>query len=275
MATQIQPAVFIGHGSPMNALGERETKQASPTPQASSFVRSMRDLGDRLRARQPRAAIVFSAHWETDGLQVLAAERPRTIHDFYGFPRELFEISYPAPGEPKLAAKVLELLQYEDAISTVHWGLDHGVWAVMRHLWPDANLPIVMVSLARRLDPETHFRIGRLLKPLRADGVLILGSGNIVHNLKEMDRVTDSSPYQWALEFDTRIKQALEERNEALLISASRASDLAARKSVPTREHYLPLMPVLGATDPEEKPEFLMEEIQNGSISMRSVVYGL
>ena len=257
-----QPALFIGHGSPMNAIAD------------NAYSKALRVLGEKLRVKKPRAAIVVSAHWETDGLQVLTAPEPRTIHDFYGFPRSLFEVQYPAKGEPALATRVLDMLQDEAAVGTTQWGFDHGVWSVMRHLWPDADLPIVMVSIARRLDPETHFRVGRLLKPLRDEGVLILGSGNIVHNLKEIQWDESASAFPWATEFDLKIKKALEERDEKILINSSRASDLAARKSVPTREHFLPLVPVFAASDESEKPSFFAEEIQNGSISMRSVIYG-
>ncbi|CAN5626200.1 4,5-DOPA dioxygenase extradiol [soil metagenome] len=262
MEKERQPALFIGHGSPMNAIAD------------NAYARTLRAWGDKLRESKPRAAIVFSAHWETDGLQVLTAAEPRTIHDFYGFPRALFEVSYPAMGEPALADRVLTMLQNEAAVPTTQWGFDHGVWSVMRHLWPKADLPIVMVSLARRLDPETHFRVGELLKPLRDEGVLFLGSGNIVHNLKEIQWDEAAAPFPWATEFDARIKAALETRDEKTLISASRASDLASRKSVPTREHYLPMIPILGATYANEKPLFISEEIQNASLSMRSMVYG-
>lgn len=257
-----QPALFVGHGSPMNAIAD------------NTYTKTLRDLGEKLRRSSPRAAIVFSAHWETDGLQVLTSPEPRTIHDFYGFPRALFEVKYPAKGDPALSFRVLEMLQNEAAVPTAQWGFDHGVWSVMRHLWPDANLPIVMVSLARRLDPETHFRVGQLLKPLRDDGVMILGSGNIVHNLKEIQWDPTASAFPWAIEFDSRIKSALERRDVNAVISASRASDMASRKSVPTREHYLPLVPILGAADDDETPKFFAEELQNASISMRSVLYG-
>jgi 4,5-DOPA dioxygenase extradiol len=257
-----QPALFIGHGSPMNAIAD------------NTYSKNLRAWGDKLRQSKPRAAIMFSAHWETDGLQVLTADEPRTIHDFYGFPRALFEIKYPAKGDPALASRVLELLQTEAAVGTTQWGFDHGVWSVMRHLWPQADLPIVMISLARRLDPETHFRIGEALRPLRDDGVLILGSGNIVHNLREIQWDESAAAASWALEFDGRIRAALEARDTKAVMAASRASDTASRKSVPTREHYLPLVPVMGATYEDEKPLFISDEIQNASISMRSMVYG-
>lgn len=257
-----QPVVFIGHGSPMNAIASNE------------YSKSLRLWGDKLRTRRPRAAIFFSAHWETDGLQVLTIQNPRTIHDFYGFPKSLFEVQYPAPGDPALATRVVNLLSIEAATPTAQWGFDHGVWSVLRHMWPEADLPIVMVSLSKRLDPETHFRVGQLLRPLRDEGVLIMGSGNIVHNLKEMQRDESASPHPWAIEFDERIKKALIERDEKTLISASRSSDAAARKAVPTREHYLPLLPVVGASFGDESVRFIADEIQNASISMRSAVFG-
>lgn len=257
-----QPALFIGHGSPMNAIADND------------YSRNLKAWGEKLRETKPRAAVFFSAHWETDSLQVLTSPEPRTIHDFYGFPRPLFEVQYQAKGEPGLADRVITLLEHEAVVGTTQWGFDHGVWSVMRHMWPKADLPILMISLARRLDPETHFRVGQLLKPLRDDGVMIIGSGNIVHNLKEIQWDETASPLPWAVEFDAKIKKAIEERDEKTLISASRASDTASRKSVPSREHYLPLIPVLGATDANEKPLFITEEIQNGSIAMRSVIFG-
>lgn len=262
MANVRQPALFVGHGSPMNAIAD------------NAYSKNLRAWGDKLRLSKPRAAIVFSAHWETDGLQVLTAADPRTIHDFYGFPRALFEVKYPAKGDPALADRVIQLLMNEGPVGTTQWGFDHGVWSVMRHLWPNADLPIVMISLARRLDPETHFRVGELLRPLRDEGVLILGSGNIVHNLREIQWDESAAAASWALEFDERIKKALEARDTKAVIAASRASDVASRKSVPTREHYLPLVPVLGATYEDEKPIFISDEMQNASISMRSVIYG-
>lgn len=262
MANARQPAIFIGHGSPMNAIAD------------NSYSKNLRQWGEKLRKNPPRAAVFFSAHWETDGLQVLTAAEPRTIHDFYGFPRALFEVKYPAKGEPALADRVLTLLQNEAPVATTQWGFDHGVWSVMRHLWPDASLPIVMVSLARRLDPETHFRVGQVLSALRDEGIVIIGSGNIVHNLKEIQWDETAAAMPWAVEFDARIKTALEERDVKTLISASRASDLASRKSVPTREHYLPLIPIVGASHDEERPIFISDEMQNASISMRSIIYG-
>lgn len=257
-----QPVLFIGHGSPMNAIADNE------------YSRSLKLWGEKLRTLRPRAVVIFSAHWETDGLQVLTVPEPRTIHDFYGFPKTLFEVQYPAPGDPALATRVVNLLSIEAATPTTQWGFDHGVWSVLRHMWPAADLPIVMVSLSKRLDPETHFRVGQLLRPLRDEGVLIMGSGNIVHNLKEIQRDPAASPHPWAVEFDQRIQKALEERDEKTLISATRSSDVASRKSVPTREHYLPLIPIVGATTDNERPHFFADEIQNASISMRSVVYG-
>ncbi len=240
----------------------------------NAYTKNLRVWGERLRELKPRAAIFFSAHWETDALQVLTSPEPRTIHDFYGFPRSLFEVQYTAKGEPALADRVLGMLEHEAVVGTTQWGFDHGVWSVMRHLWPDADLPILMISLARRLDPETHFRVGQVLKPLRDEGVVIIGSGNIVHNLKEVNWDAQAEPLPWATEFDSKIKKALLERDEKTLISASRASDAASRKSIPSREHYLPLVPIVGASDASEMPVFMTEEIQNGSIAMRSVIYG-
>lgn len=267
MNIQLQPAVFIGHGSPMNAISE------------NSYTATLREWGEKLRAKKPRAVVVFSAHWETDDFQVLAVEEPRTIHDFYGFPRALFEVRYPAKGDLALAARVAEILKHEPAALTRQWGIDHGVWSVMKHMWPDADLPIVPVSLSRRLDPESHIRAGRLLRSLREEGVLLLGSGNIVHNLREMSRDVGAPPTNWCDEFDKKVASALEARDEKFLANATRSSDLAARKSIPTREHFLPLLPVYGASFEgpvsAEAPTFFATEFHHATLSMRSVAYGI
>lgn len=267
MNSQLQPAVFIGHGSPMNAITE------------NSYTSTLRAWGEKLRAKKPRAVVVFSAHWETEDFQVLAVEEPRTIHDFYGFPRALFEVRYPAKGDLALATRVADILKHEPASLTQQWGLDHGVWSVMKHLWPDADLPIVPVSLSRRLDPESHIRAGRLLRGLRQEGVLLLGSGNIVHNLREMSRDVDAPPTSWCAEFDLKVASALEARDEKFLAGATRSSDLAARKSIPTREHFMPLLPIFGASldgsSKGEDPVFFTTEYHHGTLSMRSVAYGV
>lgn len=269
MGSQLQPAIFIGHGSPMNAISE------------NTYTATLREWGDRLRAKKPRAVVVFSAHWETEDFQVLSATEPRTIHDFYGFPRALFEVRYAAKGDLTLAARVADILKHEPASLTQQWGLDHGVWSVMKHLWPNADIPIVPVSLSRRLDPESHIRAGRLLRELRSDGVLLLGSGNIVHNLREMSREADASPANWNVEFDKRVAAALEARDEKFLAGASRSGEFAARKAIPTREHFMPLLPIYGASfgpgeggSSGEKPEFFATEYHHGTLAMRSVAYG-
>lgn len=257
-----QVSLFVGHGSPMNAIAD------------NSYTKTLRALGDELRLQKPRAAVVFSSHWETDGLQVLTAPEPRTIHDFYGFPKALFEVQYPAKGHVELSQEVAEVLKHEPAVPTTQWGFDHGVWSVMRHLWPNADLPMVMVSISKRLDPESHIRIGEQLRYLRDKGVIILGSGNIVHNLREINRDEAATPFGWAIEFDAKIAAALRNRDVKTLAGASRASDVASRKSLPTREHYMPLLPVFGASFADEAPQFFVEEMQNASISMRSFAYG-
>lgn len=257
-----QVSLFVGHGSPMNAIAD------------NSYTKTLRARGDQLRLQKPKAAVVFSAHWETDGLQVLSAPEPRTIHDFYGFPKALFEVQYPAKGHLELSQEVAEVLKHEPAIPTTQWGFDHGVWSVMRHLWPNADLPMVMVSISKRLDPESHIRIGEQLRYLRDRGVIILGSGNIVHNLREINRDEAATPFGWAIEFDAKIATALRNRDVKTLAGATRASDVASRKSLPTREHYMPLLPVFGASFADESPQFFVEEMQNASISMRSFAYG-
>lgn len=251
------PTLFSGHGSPMNALAD------------NGFTRSLARLGRELP--RPRAILAVSAHWETRGTRVLKVEQPKTIHDFGGFPRPLYEIQYPAPGAPADADRVVELLRAYEARSDAAWGLDHGTWAVLRHLYPDASIPVFQLSLNRNLTYAEHLAQAAALKPLRDQGVLVLGSGNITHNLRTI--VWDPAPpaVPWAVEFDEMIKRALLARDVAALLPKETPE---WQRAFPSLEHYLPLLYVLGASDPDELPLFPHEEIQNGTLSMRSVLYG-
>jgi 4,5-DOPA dioxygenase extradiol len=250
------PVVFIGHGSPMNAVEDNE------------FSRAWTKLGNELP--KPKAVLCVSAHWMTEGTGVTAMREPRTIHDFFGFPEELNTFGYPAVGEPALAARVQELLGGEKTVGLDRdWGLDHGAWSVLTRLYPAANVPVVQLSLNADLTPGRHYRLGQALAPLRDEGVLILGSGNVVHNLMELD--LDAPPYPWATAFDGFVRDRLKHGDAPAL--SSFALHPAAARALPTNEHYLPLLYALGAAG-TDSPRFLTEAVFAGSISMRSVVFG-
>lgn len=251
------PVVFLGHGSPMNAIED------------NAFHRSWAELGARLP--RPNAILCVSAHWETQGVGVTAMERPRTIHDFYGFPQALFDVQYPAPGDPALARRVASLLGSHRPTLDTAWGLDHGSWGVLTAMYPGADIPVVQLSLDMTQPGAYHYDAGRALKPLRDKGVLIVGSGNIVHNLRLFDW---RKPQQldWAVRFDAAVKERIVSGEHGDLIAFERLGEDAAL-SINSREHYLPLLYVLGAADEGERASFLNEAVVS-SISMTSVVFG-
>lgn len=254
------PVLFLAHGSPMNAIDDND------------FTRSLSRLGTELP--RPKALLVISAHWVTSGTRITAMDPPPTIHDFFGFPQPLFEIQYPAPGSPELAERVRKLLSLESsALDQSEWGLDHGTWSVLRHVYPQADLPVVQLSLPAEASREQHLQLGRLLSPLRDEGVLIVGSGNLVHNLRRIRWEKDAPAWEWAEEFDLWTKEKLLARDQESLALRYKDS-LAGQLSVPTDEHYLPLLYILGASRPEDELEFCFEGLQNASISMRSFKLG-
>jgi 4,5-DOPA dioxygenase extradiol len=251
------PAMFVGHGSPMNAIEDNQFSRAW--------------LAEGRGLPRPKAVLCVSAHWETAGTRATAQERPKTIHDFYGFPDELYGQQYPAPGSPQLAALLRHTIAGA-AIGEDHdWGLDHGSWSVLHRLFPRANVPVVQLSLDRNLDPAGHYALGRALRPLRRRGVLILGSGNIVHNLR-MIRF-EEQPYDWAVEFDQTAAALIRASDHRRLIDYRQLGGSAAL-SVPTNEHYLPLLYVLALQEEGEPLRFFCEELALGSLSMRSLRLG-
>jgi 4,5-DOPA dioxygenase extradiol len=235
----------------------------------NDFTRTLAKLGAELP--RPRAVLCVSAHWLTDGPTSTGMKRPKTIHDFGGFPAELYDVRYPAPGEPSLAERVAALTG--GGVDDGEWGLDHGSWSVLRHIYPQADVPVVQLSLDVRTPARRHFELGRLLAPLRDEGVLLVGSGNLVHNLRRISFQDDAPAADWAVEFDAWIKARLEERDvDALMGDLSGAPSGAL--AVPTREHYDPALYVLGAASERDALKFEFEGVQNGSISMRSFSLG-
>lgn len=255
------PVVFFGHGSPMVALEKSEVTR--------SWARTAARIG------KPRAILCISAHWLTRGTAVTAMPRPSTIHDFGAFPQALFDVQYPAPGDPKLARRVHELLAPMPIASDHSWGLDHGTWSVLVHAYPEADVPVVQLSMDMSKDPAGHWRIGRKLRELRDEGVLIIGTGNIVHNLGAMDWQNPDAPaYPWARQFnDTMLEAVANDRPEVVIDFASLGD--AARLSVPTPDHFWPLLYVLGARHDGEAAEFVPNFIHHRSLGMTSILIGL
>jgi 4,5-DOPA dioxygenase extradiol len=259
MATDLQrmPVVFFGHGSPMNAI------------EPSRYAEAWRAIG--LALPQPRAILCVSAHWYTRGTGVTAMARPRTIHDFYGFPQALFDMQYPAPGDPALARRVRDLLAPVAVRLDEDWGLDHGTWSVLVHAYPRADVPVVQLSIDGTQPARFHYELGRRLAPLRDEGVLVAGSGNVVHNLGVMRRDPNARPYDWAVRVEDRVRECLAARNHAPLIGYE-ALGQDALLSIPTPEHYLPLLYCIALQQDGETAEVAIDGIDIGSISMLTVV---
>jgi 4,5-DOPA dioxygenase extradiol len=254
------PALFLGHGNPMNALED------------NAWTRAWARLGATLP--RPRAILAISAHWYIGGTAVTAMSAPRTIHDFGGFPRELFQVRYPARGDGALAARIQKLLAPLEVRADHTWGLDHGTWSVLCHLFPDADVPVVQLSIDETQPAAFHHGVGVRLRPLRNEGILLLGSGDVVHNLHTYAWGRHpQEPYDWALRFETHVRERLEAGDHAPLIDyASFGRD--ALLAVPTPEHYLPLLYVLGASSPGEPVIFPVQGVDGGSVSMLAVQIG-
>jgi len=254
------PTIFFGHGNPMNAL------------QDNDWTRGWAAIGQRLP--RPRAVLAVSAHWYLPGTAVTAMAAPRTIHDFGGFPRELFAVQYPAPGDLDLVRRVRELLRPLEVRADVSWGLDHGTWSVLRHVYPDADVPVVQLSIDESQPPSFHYRLGQLLRPLRDEGILLIGSGNVVHNLHAYAWGRHpAEPFDWALRFEAKARELMLQANHQSLMDYE-ALGRDAELSIPTPDHYLPLLYVLGASVQGEPLTFPVEGMDGGSISMLSVQFG-
>ncbi len=251
------PVLFVGHGSPMNAIEDNE------------FGRTWAQVGQTLP--KPKAILCVSAHWETRGTQVTGMDQPKTIHDFGGFPPELYAMEYPAPGSPELARLAQATIRKTQVRLDQSWGLDHGTWSVLVKMFPQADLPVVQLSLDRTQAPDYHYALGKELRALRNKGVLIVGSGNVVHNLGLI--AWDGGAYDWAIEFDATIKQLILAGDHAAITQYQKLGP-AARLAIPTNEHYLPLLYILSLQDPQENVRFFNDQISMGSLSMRSLWIG-
>ena len=259
MATRL-PAIFFGHGNPMNALA------------SNGWTRAWSALGAELP--RPRAVLAVSAHWYLPGTYVTAMRAPRTIHDFGGFPNELYEVQYPAPGDPALAARVQELLAPAGVLRDDHWGLDHGTWSVLVHVYPKADVPVVQLSIDETQPPGYHYEFGRRLAPLRDEGVLIVGSGNVVHNLHAYAWGRHPArQFDWAVRFEAQTRALLDRGEHEPLIDYEELGN-DALLSVPTPEHYLPLLYVIATQRNGEPVSYPVEGGDGGSISMLSVRVG-
>lgn len=251
------PVLFLGHGSPMHAISK------------NAFTAALADLGKKIKT--PTAILCISAHWLTHGTWITNMRNPKTIHDFYGFPQELFEVSYPAPGSPEAANLVCtEIKNPIIQKDNQDWGIDHGTWSMLLHMYPQANIPVLQLSIDINQDAMYHYKLGTKLARFREQGFLIIGSGNIVHNLKKISWDENAKPYDWAVEFDEWVKSNILSRNFETLYRDMTKSE-AGKLSIPTADHYYPLLYALGAADKNDEIIFDFEGIQNASISMRCV----
>lgn len=256
------PVLFVGHGSPMNAIEE------------NAFVTGFRKVGQEMN--KPKAVLCVSAHWETRGTYVTAMDHPRTIHDFGGFPKSLFDVQYPAPGSPELARQTKDLVTSTQIGLDEHWGLDHGAWSVIKHLYPNADVPTIQLSLDYTQSPQYHFELAKQLYALRKKGILIVGSGNLVHNLGMVAwNKLSGAPYayDWAVEAVEKMKSYILEGDFQPLIDFNKQGSAFAL-SIPTPEHYLPLLYTLALKDDKDETSLFNDQPVGGSIYMTSVKFG-
>lgn len=251
------PILFIAHGSPMNAIA------------TNKYTKTLNLLGEKIPT--PKAVLCISAHWQTKGTKIVGVEKPEVIYDFSGFPEELYQVQYPAKGSPEFAEKTQKLIFKSEIVH--NWGLDHGAWSVLKHLYSNANIPVFQMSINTSLNEDGHFQVGKNLQKLRESGILILGSGNIVHNLRKIKWNNDDGPFDWCVRFDEKIRDALLNKNRDEILRYKILFNEDAQLSVPTDEHYLPLIYCLGAALPEDQISFPYEGYEMGSLSMRSVMW--
>lgn len=257
----LMPALFIGHGSPMNGI------------QGNEFSQSWQKMGKEIP--QPKAVLCASAHWLTSGTHITAMPNPRTIHDFGGFPKELYEVQYPAPGSPQLASDTASLIKKAPVHLDHEWGLDHGTWTVVRHMYPDANIPVLQLSIDYSKPAQYHYELAKELAVLRKKGVLIIGSGNMVHNLGMVawDKLDSNFGFDWAIEMNELFKKNILDTNHQSLINYQQLSP-AARLAIPSPDHYFPLIYTLGLQQKNEMVSFFNDTPMGGSLTMTSVKIG-
>lgn len=261
-STERMPVLFLGHGSPMNAIEENK------------FVQGFRKVAKEIP--KPAAVLCISAHWETRGTFVTAMERPKTIHDFGGFPEELYQVQYPASGKPELAKEVKNEVSKTEIGLDVNWGLDHGTWTVIKHMYPEADVPVIQMSLDYQQTPQNHYELAKELNFLRNKGVLIVGSGNMVHNLRMVDwrRLGEEDfGYDWALEAGEKMKKYILSGNHRQLINYQKQGK-EFNLAIPTPEHYLPLLYALALKDDNEQVSLFNDKAVGGSLTMTSVKIG-
>ncbi len=257
---QKQPSLFLAHGSPMNAIED------------NSFTQSLKKLSLNLAHEfsAPRAILAISAHWLTTGTYLTSATRPRMIYDMYGFPEPLYQVKYPAKGAPDLVTEIQALITSPKILSDEEkWGLDHGTWSVLIHLFPRAQVPVIQLSIDLSQPLQFHLELGKQLGQLRQSGVLLMGSGNIVHNLRNFSWNENETPFTWAQEFTNWFESQLKDKNYSALLNDFNKTKVG-QMSVPTLDHYIPLLYILGAADKAEQPNIEFSGIQNGSIAMTS-----
>ena len=259
--TPKMPVLFLGHGSPMNGIEENE------------FVQGFRKVSSEIEI--PKAIVVISAHWQTKETQVTAMENPRTIHDFGGFPKALYDVQYPAPGLPQLAKEIKSAVKNTEVSLDEKWGLDHGAWTVLKHMYPKANVPVIQLSLDFYKNPLQHFELAKQLYELRNKGILIVGSGNLVHNLGKVNwqKLDENFGYDWAIEANEKMKHFIIEANHQALINYSKQGK-AFDLSIPTPEHFLPLLYGLALQDKNDEIKIFNDEPVAGSLTMTSVKIG-
>ena len=251
------PVLFIGHGNPMNAIED------------NAYSRKWHELGKTLP--KPQAILSISAHWITKGTKVTTTGHPETIHDFGGFPKALFDVQYPAPGAPELAKETSELVTYTPVAGDDKWGLDHGTWSVLLPMFPAADIPVIQLSLDYYQPMSYHYEIGKQLNKLRDKGVLIIGSGNMVHNLMQVDWGNTGKIYDWAQEFDTKMTDWIDKGDHQSIINYQKILGKTAEMAHPTYDHLLPLFYILGLQQKGEHVSYFNDQMDMGSISMRSL----
>lgn len=257
--TDQMPVLFVGHGNPMNAITE------------NAYSKSWAQMGRKLP--EPRAILCISAHWLTNGTAVTMTDKPKTIHDFGGFPEPLFQVQYPAPGAVDYAKMTVSSITSVKVHEDFDWGLDHGAWSVLKNMYPKANVPVFQMSIDYGKPPQYHFNLAREIAVMRTKGVLIITSGNVVHNLGMVSWRDTEKKFDWAIEFDNLVKKSIEDNNSEPLINYQKLGKIA-ELAHPTNDHYLPLMYALGLRSKTDKFEFFNTTFDLGSISMRSVIFG-